>query len=83
MLVPLAAVAAIVAVIAAALFLAGRRDTPAAAPPTVTVERLTGSGNVIDAIVSPDGKYLAYVESSRRAPSALAAPDHRDTAAAA
>jgi Tol biopolymer transport system component len=30
----------------------------------LSIQRLTGSGTVIDAVVSPDGKYVAYVESS-------------------
>ncbi len=37
----------------------GERD--ASAP--ISIRPLTSSGNVIDAAVSPDGKYLAYVES--------------------
>ena len=37
----------------------GGRETGA----TLSIARITASGNVIDAIISSDGKYLAYVES--------------------
>ena len=37
---------------------------PDAAPQSdLTMDRLTRSGTVIDAVISPDGRYLAYVES--------------------
>ena len=38
--------------------------SPPAAGSHAQMERLTQSGNVIDAVISPDGKYFAYVESS-------------------
>jgi serine/threonine protein kinase/Tol biopolymer transport system component len=39
------------------------RALPGGAPPRVTIERLTASGTAIDAAVSPDGRYLAWVDS--------------------
>src|SRR5262245_54979136 len=41
------------------------RNRPSANVPAgpVRMERLTGSGNVIDATISPDGKYIAYMDS--------------------
>jgi DNA-binding winged helix-turn-helix (wHTH) protein/Tol biopolymer transport system component len=41
----------------AAIFL--RRPSPA----EPSIRRITATGNVVDAIISPDGKYLSYVES--------------------
>jgi len=53
------------AVSVALLVAAWSTRRPAAGPPPETrIERLTASGITIDAVVSPDGKYLAYVESS-------------------
>jgi len=52
---------ALAAVVSAAVYLS-RRDT-AAPPHDLQLSRVTQSGNVIDAAISPDGKYFAYVES--------------------
>jgi Tol biopolymer transport system component len=46
---------------AAAYWFSTRRDAPPRAD--LTMDRLTRSGAVIDAVISPDGRYLAYVES--------------------
>ena len=52
--------AALVVLVAAYLMSrSGARETGA----TLSIARITASGNVIDAIISSDGKYLAYVES--------------------
>ncbi len=53
--------AAVVLAGVAAVWLASRTAPPAATP--TTLQRVTDTGNVIDAVISPDGKYLAYVES--------------------
>jgi serine/threonine protein kinase/Tol biopolymer transport system component len=58
-----AAIAVLAAGLAAAVTL-WRNPEPASAPDSLTIARLTASGLVIDAVLSPDGKYLAYVESS-------------------
>ena len=42
----------------------GRDNQPAQGAGQLVFETLTNSGNVIDAAVSPDGNYLAYVESA-------------------
>ena len=44
----------------------GTRSAPAGAgPAALTITPLTSSGNVISAAVSPDGRYVAYVESEQ------------------
>ena len=55
--------------VAAGLFLLTQRDQAAsdfaaASPPTRTT-RLTNTGQVLRAAVSPDGKYVAYIQSAR------------------
>ena len=37
---------------------------PPTTPPALSFEQITSSGNVIDATISPDGTYVAYVESA-------------------
>ncbi|MBM3819574.1 MAG: hypothetical protein FJW14_11265 [Acidimicrobiia bacterium] len=56
-------VAAVIVVAAAALTWWA---WPAAAPagPALRMDRITGSGDVIDAAISPDGRYVAYVRSA-------------------
>src|SRR5262245_32034765 len=54
--------AAAVALAAMAWFVIYNRPRPAAGP--IDILRITRTGNVIDAAISPDGKYLAYVELS-------------------
>jgi len=56
-----AAALAIAGIAVASIFWGGREPAAPAGP--VTIERLTASGTVIDAVISPDGKYIAYVES--------------------
>ena len=58
----LAGAAALLALAAVAWFVFHNRPQPAAGP--IDIVRITRTGNVIDAAISPDGKYLAYVESS-------------------
>ncbi len=61
-LVPLLAGLVVLVAAAAAWYLRGRllqRDDRA----PISIRPLTSSGNVIDAAISPDGKYLAYVDS--------------------
>jgi serine/threonine protein kinase/sugar lactone lactonase YvrE len=61
---PLAAIAGAVILIAvAAAFWLGRGGRDTAPQANLSLERLTRSGTVIDAAISPDGRYLAYVES--------------------
>ena len=59
------AIAAIAAAIAIAVSLyqidAGNELSPVATGP-IAIERLTTTGDTIDATISPDGKYLAHVE---------------------
>lgn len=50
------------AVLAGLWWLWGRSAEPATSP-SITIARLTQSGLVTEAALSPDGKYLAYVES--------------------
>jgi len=64
-LVPVATAAVAVIVIGAAIaawLMRGRASAPPAA--ALRIDRTTSTGLVIDAILSPDGKYLAYVESN-------------------
>jgi len=56
------AAAVLLAVAAAAIYLS-LRDT-ARPPPDLQLSHITQSGNVIDAAISPDGKYFVYVESA-------------------
>ncbi len=58
-----AAAVLVVAIIAAAAWMWRTRDpeTPGA---ELTFEQITNSGNVTDAMISPDGKYIAYTEST-------------------
>ena len=42
-----------------------KREPPATHFASVNITRLTNSGNVIDAAISPDGKYMVYVLSER------------------
>jgi Tol biopolymer transport system component len=58
-----AAVLAVIAV-AAFMFWKAKSTLPGDRLPQLAFQTLTSSGNVIDAVVSSDGKYLAYVESS-------------------
>jgi eukaryotic-like serine/threonine-protein kinase len=59
------AIAAVAAALAIAVFLYGRgsdnEQTPVVADP-VAIERLTATGDTIDAVISPDGKHLAHIE---------------------
>lgn len=54
-------VALVLLAAAAAYWFTPRRDTAPRAD--LSMERLTRSGTAIDAVISPDGRYLAYVES--------------------
>lgn len=38
-------------------------ENPAESGPRVSIERITALGTVIDAVILPDGKYVAYVVS--------------------
>jgi eukaryotic-like serine/threonine-protein kinase len=63
-LVPAVVAAAILALAIAAWFARGAFLGPEGGPaPSLSIRPLTSSGLVIDAAISPDGKYLAYVES--------------------
>ena len=53
-----------VALIGAGWYWSGQKTVTSAVHPSMTVERITSSGNVIDGVISPDGKYIAYVESA-------------------
>ena len=53
----------VVAIIAAAAWIWRPRE-PSYSAAQLTFERITNSGNVIDAVISGDGKYVAYVESA-------------------
>ena len=57
-----AGVIAIAAIAAGAIYWSGRHTTAPSGP--LMIQRLTASGIVIDAVISPDGKYIAYVESA-------------------
>jgi eukaryotic-like serine/threonine-protein kinase len=54
---------AIAAVAVAAFLLWRKRAEPAQPAPSLQISRLTSSGNVIAAAISPDGKYIAYAYS--------------------
>ncbi|MGE0593249.1 MAG: winged helix-turn-helix domain-containing protein [Vicinamibacterales bacterium] len=56
-------VAAVLAVILLVAVWRGAAHTPPPAPAPPLVERLTSTGDVIDAVVSPDGTYVAFVRS--------------------
>jgi Tol biopolymer transport system component len=49
---------------AAGVWLVRRAAAPAGIATAVTLQRVTDTGTVIDAVISPDGKYIAYVESA-------------------
>lgn len=55
---------ALVAAIAAAFFWQSRRSAPVSAA-AIDIRRLTLIGKVIEAAISPDGKYMAYVVSDQ------------------
>lgn len=57
-----AALAVAAVVLAIALWMRGA-DAESGTSPGLSIDRLTSNGLVIDASVSPDGRYLAYVES--------------------
>ncbi|HUR81502.1 MAG TPA: protein kinase [Thermoanaerobaculia bacterium] len=54
----IAVIAALVVAAAAWLFVSSRKEAPP--PRGMTMTRLTNSGNITTAAVSPDGKYLVY-----------------------
>ncbi|OFW10510.1 MAG: hypothetical protein A3H96_25120 [Acidobacteria bacterium RIFCSPLOWO2_02_FULL_67_36] len=54
----------VAALVTAAVLMQGRRAATGEAARPLSIERVTASGNVIDAVISPDGKYIAYVESA-------------------
>jgi Tol biopolymer transport system component len=58
----LAAVALIIGV--GGVWLARRAAPPSETATAVTLQRVTDTGIVVDAVISPDGKYVAYVESA-------------------
>jgi serine/threonine protein kinase len=61
-----AAAVAVIAIVSASALWMQRRQGAApveSAHGTATIERLTSLGTVIDAVVSPDGKYVAYITS--------------------
>lgn len=62
--IPAALFAVVIGVAVAMGWLGGRSRPAAPAVGAMTMERLTSSGDVIDAVISPDGKYLAYVRAS-------------------
>jgi eukaryotic-like serine/threonine-protein kinase len=64
------AAVAVAAIVAAIAFnwsdgLSARRDEGRAESPSLQLRRITSTGNVIAAAVSPDGKYVAYVNSEQ------------------
>ncbi|MEO5894925.1 MAG: protein kinase [Vicinamibacterales bacterium] len=59
-----AAIAGMGLIGAAWYWTAGINHQATASRAALTIERITASGNVIDAVISPDGKYIAYVESA-------------------
>ena len=54
---------AVLAAVAAGFLWSRWHSAPAAAVP-ISLERVTGSGDIIDAVISPDGNNIAYVRSS-------------------
>ena len=56
---------ALIAVIAAGAFFVWQSRRPRPAAQTIDIRRLTQIGKVIEAAISPDGKYLAYVISDQ------------------
>ncbi len=61
---PWAAAAAIVLVALGVLAALALRDEGAGDGASLRIERITGSGDVIDAAMSPDGNYIAYVRAA-------------------
>ena len=57
-------VAALVVAIAGAWLARRWAGTRTDTAPSLSIQRITDTGIVIDAVVSPDGKYVAYVEST-------------------
>jgi Tol biopolymer transport system component len=57
-------VVALVVAIAGAWLARRWMGTRTVEAPSLAIQRITDTGIVIDAVVSPDGKYVAYVESS-------------------
>ena len=55
---------ALVLVIVVAAWFARRTAAPGDHAVAATVQRVTDTGIVVDAVLSPDGKYIAYVESA-------------------
>ena len=55
---------ATLAVAAAGAWFVRRAAAPAEIATAVTLQRVTETGIVVDAVISPDGKYIAYVESA-------------------
>ena len=53
----------VVAIVAAAAWMWRTRD-PVSPAAELTFEQITNSGNVTDAMISPDGKYIAYTEAA-------------------
>ena len=58
------AAAALAARSVAGAWLARRAAAPGETATAVTLQRVTETGIVVDAVISPDGKYIAYVESA-------------------
>jgi Tol biopolymer transport system component/predicted Ser/Thr protein kinase len=56
---------ATIAILAAGAFFVWETRRPRAAPQTIDIRSLTQIGKVIEAAISPDGKYLAYVVSDQ------------------
>src|SRR5258706_2332369 len=54
---------AVVALIGAGAWLLRRPTAPAGIATAATLQRVTDTGTVVDAVIAPDGKYIAYVES--------------------
>jgi serine/threonine protein kinase len=59
-----AGIAAVLLAAASTWWLTSRSTTPSSSSARVSIERLTTTGTAIDAALSPDGRYLAWVESA-------------------